>query len=135
MRIASEIETSGRTLITLTHPFSSVGHDVVIGDGSLIAAGAVIVIGTRMGTNVIINTGATVGHGCEISSGAHVASGVHLAGNVSVGEESFVGIGTSVREKIRIGRRCTIGAGSVVVRDVPDDSVVYGNPAILRKNH
>ena len=41
----------------------------------------------------------------------------------------MIGIGASIRENIKIGNRVIIGAGSVVVKDIPDDSLVYGVPA------
>jgi UDP-perosamine 4-acetyltransferase len=45
-----------------------------------------------------------------------------------------VGIGATVIEKVRIGAGAFVGAGAVVIRDVPDNVVVAGVPArILRE--
>ena len=35
---------------------------------------------------------------------------------------------------VRIGARCIIGAGAVVVNDIPDDSLAVGNPAVVKKS-
>jgi acetyltransferase-like isoleucine patch superfamily enzyme len=50
-------------------------------------------------------------------------------GRIAVGNEVFIGAGTILMPGIRIGDRCVIGAGSVVTKSVPDNSVVFGNPA------
>ncbi|MGY8674920.1 MAG: hypothetical protein ACKVHO_20295 [Verrucomicrobiia bacterium] len=55
--------------------------------------------------------------------------GARLAGEVSIGDYSLVAVGAIVLPRIRIGQDCIVGAGAVVTRDVPDHSVVYGNPA------
>jgi maltose O-acetyltransferase len=48
---------------------------------------------------------------------------------VTVGARTLIGLGAVVLPGIVIGSDCIIGAGSVVVRDVPDGATVYGNPA------
>ncbi len=50
-------------------------------------------------------------------------------GLVSIGDNTFVGQDATILPGVRIGRNCIIGAGSVVNRDVPDNSVFAGNPA------
>jgi acetyltransferase-like isoleucine patch superfamily enzyme len=53
---------------------------------------------------------------------------------VVIGDGSFLGFGVLVMPNVRIGKYCIIGAYSVVTKDVPDYSVVAGNPArLLRK--
>jgi acetyltransferase-like isoleucine patch superfamily enzyme len=64
-----------------------------------------------------------------LGDGVHVAPGATLAGNVEVGDFTLVAVGAVVLPRIRIGRDCIVGAGAVVTRDVPDGTVVYGNPA------
>ncbi|MNP45286.1 UDP-N-acetylbacillosamine N-acetyltransferase [compost metagenome] len=52
-----------------------------------------------------------------------------MAGAVSVGDRSWVGIGSSVRQMISIGSDVVVGAGASVVSDVKDSVVVVGVPA------
>jgi acetyltransferase EpsM len=51
-----------------------------------------------------------------------------------VGEGSQVGIGATVIQGIKIGKWSVIGAGAVIISDVPDYSVVVGNPGRIIKN-
>ncbi|MGC9000652.1 DapH/DapD/GlmU-related protein, partial [Caldisericum sp.] len=57
-----------------------------------------------------------------------VAPGVHTGGSVFIGEGTLLGIGSSIIPGIKIGKWAVIGAGSVVIRDVPDYATVVGNP-------
>jgi acetyltransferase-like isoleucine patch superfamily enzyme len=56
-----------------------------------------------------------------VRGGVHIAQGAHLAARVSVGRGSWVGIGSVVREGVHIGSDVMIGAGSVVLQDIPDE--------------
>ena len=78
---------------------------------------------------MVLNTGASVDHDCDIGDGVQLAPGVVLGGRVHIDSLSFVGIGATIINRIVVGRNCLIGAGAVVVRDIPDHSVAYGVPA------
>jgi acetyltransferase-like isoleucine patch superfamily enzyme len=54
---------------------------------------------------------------------------------VDIGEGAWVGIGAAICGDVRIGRNAVVGANAVVVRDVPDCTVVAGNPAIEVRRH
>lgn len=47
--------------------------------------------------------------------------------------DCWIGGGAIICPGVKIGNRCIIAAGSVVTRDVPDDSLVAGNPAVIKK--
>ncbi|MGH4049871.1 MAG: acyltransferase [Clostridium sp.] len=53
----------------------------------------------------------------------------------SIGDESFIGMGSRIMAGVHIGRHCIIGANSVVNKDVPDYSVVGGIPAKVIKRY
>lgn len=114
---------------TIIHPASSVSPYAEIGAGSTIVAGAVVSIGARTGEACIVNSGSSVDHDCTLGAGVHISPGARLAGGVTVGDLSWIGAGAVVREGISIGSRATVGAGAVVIRPVPDDATVVGNPA------
>ena len=46
-----------------------------------------------------------------------------------IGEGSFVGANSVIKNGVTIGRNVIIGAGAVVIKDVPDNLVMVGNPA------
>ena len=50
-------------------------------------------------------------------------------GSISVGYRSFIGYGVIIMPGVHIGKRCVIGAGAIVTKDIPDDSVAVGCPA------
>ena len=76
-----------------------------------------------------MNTGSLIDHETVVESFAHVAPGCAVAGRVVIGEGAFLGIGSRVIEKVRIGAWTTVGAGSVVLRDLPARVTAYGIPA------
>jgi sugar O-acyltransferase (sialic acid O-acetyltransferase NeuD family) len=128
------VTAMGFSLAKAIHPKAIIEAGVSIDAGTVIAAGAVVNPGTGVGKNVIINTCASVDHNCFIEDGAHICPGVTLGGSVSVGRVAWVGIGTTVKDHVRIGGGALIGAGSVVIHDIPDNVVAYGVPAkIIRR--
>jgi Serine acetyltransferase len=56
----------------------------------------------------------------------------HLAGEVEIGDRSWIGIGASVIQQIRIGADVIVGAGAAVVHDLPDGVTAVGVPARVR---
>jgi sugar O-acyltransferase (sialic acid O-acetyltransferase NeuD family) len=131
-RLCERLTRAGVSLPPLRHPSSSIARDVTLGAGVVVCAGAVVNPGSRIGCGVIVNTHASVDHHNSIGAFTHVAPGVHLGGNVTIGEQTLVGIGASVIPGRCIGSRVIIGAGSVVIRDVPHDAVAVGVPARVR---
>lgn len=80
----------------------------------------------------IINTGASVDHDCSLGDAVHVSPGAHLAGEVCLGDRSWMGIGSSVRQMVKIGCDVMVGAGAAVVADIPDACLAIGVPARVR---
>lgn len=112
----------------LLHPKSWVSSRASVGEGTIVMSGATVHTEAQIGKHCIINTNSSVDHECRISDFVHVSPNVALAGDVTVREGTHIGIGACVIQGVTIGKWCTIGAGAVVIRDVPDYSVVVGNP-------
>lgn len=133
--LLDELKLHGFELPVIRHPSSVVAADVVLGEGSVVLAGVIINSGVKIGRGCIVNTGAIVDHDCILSSGVHVCPGVSMAGEVVVGALSWIGIGAVVMQQRKIGEQTTVGAGAVVIRDVPDNVTVVGVPAkVLSKS-
>jgi len=77
-------------------------------------------------------SGVHIGDYTMITPDVHVFSHDFLRGqhiDTKIGSNCFVGAGAIVLPGITIGDRCIIAAGSVVNKDIPDRSLVAGNPA------
>jgi sugar O-acyltransferase (sialic acid O-acetyltransferase NeuD family) len=119
----------GITMSTLTHPTAHVGPNVHLGEGAMIGARSVLAPNCHIGALAYVNRGATVGHDTRVGDFSVLAPGVNVGGLVKIGRNCTVGIGATVIDRIVVGDRAFVGAGSVVVRDVPEGVVVAGVPA------
>lgn len=105
---------------------------------------------TTVGTGVFINFGVTIldiapvrigarsmlGPNCQLLTAGHpvddweMRSGGWENGTpITIGEDVWLGGGVTVLGGVNIGDRCVVGAGSVVTRDLPADSIAVGSPA------
>lgn len=128
-KVADLILSKKKAILNVIHPSAIISNYATFGTGNFIAANVTVNALAKIADNCILNTGCIVEHECVIANGVHIAPGTVLAGNVTVGEQTFVGANSVVKQGIKVGKNCIIGAGSVIVKDIPDDSIVYGNPA------
>lgn len=120
-----------RRFATLTHPRSTIGRNVTLGHGVIVAAGSVITVDVTVGDHVLVNVGSTIGHDCSIGNFATVSPGANVSGAVSVGEGAYIGTGAAVIERVTLGEWSILGAGATAVRDVPANCTAVGVPATV----
>lgn len=101
-----------------------INHNCVMLDGAYI----------RIGKNTLI------GPNCQFYTPQHPMDVVErrkpqeTAYPITIGEDCWLGGSVVVCPGVTIGNRCIVAAGSVVTKDVPDDSLVAGVPAVVKRN-
>ncbi len=118
-------------------PFNcDIGTNISLGDNVFINYNAVfldcvkITIGdhVRIAPNCSIYT---VGHPLDYKIRR---TNSYTFGEVIIGDDTWIGGNVTILPGVKIGKRCVIGAGAVVTKDIPDDSLAYGVPArVIRK--
>jgi len=116
-------------LISLIAPSAFVARTAVIGAGCVIYPNCFVGHNARLGDRVFVLSSSTINHDNVLEDHVSVCSHVSLAGYVHVESGCYLGQACTVRQYLRIGRDSLIGMGSVVLADVPPNSVMVGNPA------
>jgi acetyltransferase-like isoleucine patch superfamily enzyme len=114
-----------------------------IGDRLSVWNNTVIDYGCRIGNGVKIHSNCYIAQFTEIQDGVFLAPGVTIANDPHPGcpqsaecmrgpiieAGAQIGVNVTILPMVRIGARALVGSGAVVTRDVPPETVVYGNPA------
>jgi sugar O-acyltransferase (sialic acid O-acetyltransferase NeuD family) len=122
----------GAKMVNFIHP--NVNLDLVkVGVGNYIQENVVIQAEVCIGNNSSIHIGSLIGHETKIGNSVFVPHGCNLSGRLNIEDGVRLGTGVSIIPEITIGKWSIIGAGTVVIKDVPPYSVVVGVPGKVIK--
>ena len=120
--------------VNAIHPSVIIGNNVKLGVGITAMAGVIFNPKSSIGNFTFFATGAQIEHDCIISDFASVSAGSVTGGYVKLGKFSALTLGVTVLDRLEIGENTVVGAGSLILKSLPSDVLVYGNPAsIIRK--
>ena len=106
--------------------------DVEIGSGCTIDRGSID--NTVIGKNTYLDNQVHIAHNVKIGSNCMIAGQVGFAGSTHIGNNVSIGGQAGVSGHLKIGNNVKIGGGSGVVKDINDNQIVMGYPAIPLKD-
>ena len=111
------------------------GHGISIGEHTFINYDCIMLDGGY----IKIGAHCKIGPRCQFFTPQHPIDyqermkPVETCHPITIGNNCWLGGGVTVCPGVTIGDRCVIAAGSVVIRDIPSDSLVAGNPAVVKR--
>lgn len=111
------------------------GNQIILGDHVFINFNCTILDAAviTIGNNVLIGPNVQIYAATHPTDWKIRAQGFENAKPITIGDHAWIGGGVVVCPGVTIGARTTIGAGSVVTKDIPSDVVAAGNPCKVIK--
>jgi len=126
--MVEELSSKRADIISLVHPAANVSPYAQIGNGSLVYAQAAVHANSMVGAYSLVMSGAVIAPDVVIGENVTIDSNATIGANVVIEDECVIGPGAVIQPGLTIGRESLIGAGTVVLTDIPENSTVFGNP-------
>ena len=114
---------------TLIDPTVEMSDLVTIGEGSIICAHTIITVNISIGNHVIINLDCTIGHDAVLHDFVTLYPSVNVSGITKIGYAVELGTGMQIIQGKTVGDYSIVGAGAIVVKDIPEKCTAVGSPA------
>ena len=117
------------------HPSVFISPNVEIGNkGIYILPRTTIMPWCKIKNYVMMSVNSIVSHHSVLDEGTFLSFGVNFGASISAGKYTYCGIGATIMTGVHhLGENCLIGAGAVVIKDVPNNAVMAGVPAKVLK--
>ena len=135
-RIIEKLEQNDKLVFpNVIDPSAVLSKRIKMGKGIIVLAGNILSVDIQLGDFCIFNADCTIGHDVVMESYVTVYPSANVSGCVKICRETEIGTGCHIIQGIKIGSSTIVGAGAVVIRELPSCCTAVGNPAKPIKYH
>ncbi len=131
--LAERFKKEGAKFFTFIHPTALISPSSKVGEGVLVSHNASLGPKVVIGDFNIINSRCTIGHDTIIGDFNFISPQVSLSGNTILGDSNMFGVNSATIPGIKVGNNNTIGAGTILTKNIEDYSLVVGVPGKVIK--
>lgn len=130
VRLLKQAKAWGYKTPNYIHPSAVISPHVQMGEGVYVLLGTNIMPYTKIEDYVMISMNVNVAHHNLLEEGTFLSTGVNFGASITAHKRAYVGIGATIMTGLHeLGEDCLIGAGAVVIKDVPSKAIMAGVPA------
>jgi sugar O-acyltransferase (sialic acid O-acetyltransferase NeuD family) len=134
-RVVKKLTNNNINFTNAVHPSAVLSDSVSLGENVIICAGVVLTANVTIGSHVVLNANSTIGHDVIIEDYCSIMPSATINGNSHIMTGANFGSGATGIQNITVGEWSIIGAGAVVIKDIPDRVTAVGIPAKIIKTH
>jgi sugar O-acyltransferase (sialic acid O-acetyltransferase NeuD family) len=135
MLVYDRLKKLGYTMVKYISPLSNVFQNDVIGENNIVFPFCFIGLSAKIGNANIFWNGVNLDHNAIVGDGNFFASGCKTAGFVEIGNSCWLGLNSTIIQRMKIADETLVGAGAVVIGDTKPWTKYVGNPARAISEH
>lgn len=128
-KIYKHLETKNIFAINIAHKHANISTLAHLSIGYQILSNSNIREFAKIGKYCIVNCNSLIEHDVVLSDCVEIGPGAVVCGEVFIDKYTWIGANATILPRLQIGKNCIVGAGAVVTKNIPDNTIVIGNPA------
>lgn len=120
--------------INVIHKNAFISNSANLGRGNTICAGSIVNSNAEVGNFCLINNGAIIEHDTVLKDCSSISPKAVVGGRCVINENAFIASNATIMARTIIGKDAIIGMGSIVTKDIYDNHLAFGAPAVMKRN-
>lgn len=125
----AKMKSKGAVFYNLISKFATISPTAIIGEGNIFSAYSTIGANALVGDFNLFQRNSIVSHDCKVGNFNRIDCNVVCVGGVTIENEVTIHTSAVINHRVTLRDNSTVGALSFVVRNVPSNTLVLGNPA------